>query len=84
MHIHFKVRTSPGATSGYVFTSQLFFDDEFGSAVFEAAPYAAHGTSPDTPNARDDIYRQSGGQTLLPVVPDDDGYEATIGIALQV
>ncbi len=84
VHIHFKVRTSPGATSGYEFTSQLFFDDAFSESVYAAQPYAQHGTTPDTPNDRDSIYQQSGGQTLLAVEPDgDSGYKATIGIALQ-
>jgi protocatechuate 3,4-dioxygenase beta subunit len=83
VHIHFKVRTSPGATSGFEFTSQLFFDDAFSQSVYAAAPYSAHGTTPDTPNASDGIYQQSGGQTLLAVEPDGAGYQATIGIALQ-
>jgi protocatechuate 3,4-dioxygenase beta subunit len=83
VHIHFKVRTAPDESSGFEFTSQLFFDDAFSSSVYGAEPYVQHGTTADTPNASDGIYQQSGGQTLLAVEPDGDGYKATIGIALQ-
>jgi protocatechuate 3,4-dioxygenase beta subunit len=83
VHIHFKVRTSPGATSGLEFTSQLFFDEAQLSAVYAVAPYAAHGTTPDRSNSADDIYNQTGGQTLLTLAQAGDGYAATIGIGIQ-
>jgi protocatechuate 3,4-dioxygenase beta subunit len=83
VHIHFKVRTQPGATSGLEFTSQLFFDDAQNQAVYAKAPYSAKGTVPDVLNAEDGIYRGTGGQTLLPVAQAGDGYSGTIGIGIQ-
>jgi 2-keto-3-deoxy-L-fuconate dehydrogenase len=43
VHIHFKVRTSPGAASGLEFTSQMFFDDALTDSVYTQAPYNARG-----------------------------------------
>jgi protocatechuate 3,4-dioxygenase beta subunit len=83
VHIHFKIRTSPGATSGLEFTSQLFFDDAQSEAVYAKAPYAANGTTPDVPTLDDGIYRTTGGQTVLSVAPAGDGYSASIGIGIQ-
>src|SRR5436190_151720 len=69
VHIHFKIRTDPAATSsGFEFTSQLFFDDAFSTKVYSSGVYATKGT-PDTPNASDGIYQQSQGMTLLDVAP---------------
>ena len=83
VHIHFKIRTDPAATSGgFEFTSQLFFDDAFSAKVYSGGVYASKGT-PDTPNASDGIYQQSQGMTLLDVVPDGDGYKATFELAIQ-
>ena len=65
------------------FTSQLFFDESQLTAIYADAPYAAHGTTPDRPNAADDIYNQTGGQTLLTLAQAGDGYSATIGIGIQ-
>jgi protocatechuate 3,4-dioxygenase beta subunit len=83
VHIHFKIRTDPAATSGgFEFTSQLFFDDAFSAKVYSSGVYASKGT-PDTPNSSDGIYQQSRGMTLLDVVPDGDGYKATFELAIQ-
>jgi protocatechuate 3,4-dioxygenase beta subunit len=82
VHIHFKIRTDANASSGFEFTSQLFFDDAFSAQVYSGGVYAAKGT-PDTPNASDGIYQQSQGMTLLHVVPDGDGYKATFELAVQ-
>ena len=82
VHIHFKIRTDPGAAVGFVATSQLFFDDAFSAKVFSNGVYATKG-APDTPNASDGIYGQSGGTTLLTVEPDGDGYKTTFEIAVQ-
>ena len=83
VHIHFKIRTDPAATSGgFEFTSQLFFDDAFSAKVFATGAYASKGT-PDTLNAADGIYQQSQGMTLLDVTPDGDGYKATFELAIQ-
>jgi protocatechuate 3,4-dioxygenase beta subunit len=83
VHIHFKIRTEPGATSGLEFTSQLFFDDSLSDTVFGAQPYSAKGQR-DRLNAQDGIYTQSQGQTLLPLTSTSDGYGGTFALGLQV
>jgi protocatechuate 3,4-dioxygenase beta subunit len=83
VHIHFKIRTDPAATSGgFEFTSQLFFDDAFSDQIYSQGVYAAKGKH-DVQNARDGIYQQSQGMTLLDVTKDGDGYKATFEIAIQ-
>jgi len=82
VHIHFKIRTEPTGT-GFQATSQLFFDDALKAQVFGSGAYAAKG-APDTPNASDNIYGQSGGTTLLSVKKDGDGYAATFELAVKL
>jgi protocatechuate 3,4-dioxygenase beta subunit len=82
VHIHFKIRTDAAATSGFEFTSQLFFDDALNDQVFSQGAYASKG-KPDTPNASDSIYGQSQGMTLVKVSPDGVGYKATFEIAIK-
>ena len=82
VHIHFKIRTDAGASSGFEFTSQLFFDDALNDQVFSQGVYASKG-KPDVPNASDGIYQQSQGMTLLKTVKDGDGYKATFEIAMK-
>src|SRR6476659_7147462 len=81
VHIHFKIRTDPTAGAGFEATSQLFFDDAQNAQVFATGVYASKGAA-DTPNARDNIYAQSGGSTLLTVAKQGDGYAATCEIAV--
>jgi hypothetical protein len=45
--------------------------------------YAQKGAQ-DVLNASDGIYNQSGGQTLLTVTQEGDGYKATFPIAVQL
>jgi protocatechuate 3,4-dioxygenase beta subunit len=82
VHIHFKIRTEPGASSGFEFTSQLFFDDAFSASVYGQGVYASKGTQ-DVTNANDRIYQQSRGMTLLDVVKDGDDYTTTFEVAIQ-
>ena len=82
VHIHFKIRTEPGASSGFEFTSQLFFDDALSASVYGSGVYASKGTQ-DVKNANDGIYGQSQGTTLLDVAKDGDGYKATFAIAIK-
>ena len=82
VHIHFKIRTEPGASSGFEFTSQLFFDYALSASVYSQGVYASKGTQ-DVKNASDGIYGQSQGMTLLDVVKDGDGYKTTFEIAIQ-
>jgi protocatechuate 3,4-dioxygenase beta subunit len=83
VHIHFKIRTDADSSAGFEFTSQLFFDDDFSKQVYSSGVYAQKGPQ-DVPNASDQIYNQSGGQTLLTVTQEGDGYNATFPIAVQL
>jgi protocatechuate 3,4-dioxygenase beta subunit len=83
VHIHFKIRTDPGATSGLGFTSQLFFDDSVSDVVHAQDPYAQKGQR-DMRNADDGIYQNGGDQLLLAVRQDGDGYAGTFDIGVQV
>lgn len=82
VHVHFKIRTDAAASSGFEFTSQLFFDDVFSDGVFSTGIYAAKGRH-DVQNAQDGIYQQSQGMTLLDVIKDGDGYKTTFELAIQ-
>ncbi len=83
VHIHFKARTSPGATSGFEFTSQLFFDESVTDQVHAQAPYSSKGRR-NTTNASDGIYQGGGSQLLLTPTADSSGYAATLEMALQL
>jgi len=84
VHIHFKIRTTPQATRGYEFVSQLFFDETVNAAVYQTMPYAAKGLA-DVPNARDFIYRNGGAQlTLKPNLQADGSYQAIFNIGLDI
>ena len=84
VHIHFKVRTDPDADTGFILTSQLFFDDELNRTIFTGRdPYQQQG-APDMTNAQDGIFGQSNGTTLLDCQASGDGYAATFSIALQM
>jgi protocatechuate 3,4-dioxygenase beta subunit len=82
VHIHFKIRTRDATGRALEFTSQLFFDDAFSDQVFSQGAYASKGKA-DVRNARDGIYQQSQGMTLLNVVKDGDGYRTTFEIAVK-
>ena len=82
VHIHFKIRTDAKASSGFEFTSQLFFDDAFSAGVYATGVYAAKGPQ-DVRNENDGIYQQSQGMTLLEVARDGDGSKATFEVALN-
>jgi protocatechuate 3,4-dioxygenase beta subunit len=82
VHIHFKIRTDAAASSGFEFTSQLFFDDTLSDQIYAQGAYASKGMH-DVQNASDGIYQQSEGMTLLDVVKDGDGYQATFEIAIK-
>ena len=82
VHIHFKVRTDPGAVRGLEFTSQLYFDDAFSDQVFAAAPYAGRN-APRTKNEQDGIFRnENGRQLILEVTRAGEGYASTFDIGL--
>lgn len=70
VHVHVMVHVS----NERVLTSQLMFDEQLNSEVFARAPYSEH-TGRDTFNDGDNIFEDS---MLLKVVPEDDGYLASI------
>ena len=70
---------------GYVVhTGQLFFPAAVTEAVYAKAPYSTHGTSPDTPNAPDAIFRNGGRYGMLTPKRTAAGYTATITMGVQV
>ena len=86
VHIHFKVRTSSGATKSYEFSSQLFFDEAVTDAVYKTAPYNSR-PSRDTRNQADMVYTSNGnsGATLLVTpTPSGSGYAAAFAIGLNL
>jgi len=83
VHIHFKIRNSPGAGPGFEFTSQLYFDDALTDLVYAQPPYNSRGRR-DTTNQRDGIFAAGGSQLLLPLTADGPGYAGTFDIALQI
>lgn len=82
VHIHFKLRSAATQRPGFEFTSQLYFDDALTDRVLAAAPYAERGPR-STRNAGDGIYRRSGSQLMLALVPKGAGYAGTFDVALQ-
>ena len=75
VHIHFKIH--PDSTS--VFTSQLFFDDDFTDQVFTQEPYASRGER-NTRNSNDGIYDD---QLLMRITQDGQGYVAGFDIGID-
>lgn len=78
VHVHFKIRS----TSGYEFTSQLFFAESVTSAVHAQQPYAAKGQR-NVLNSNDGIYQQGGSQLLITPTQSGAGYAANFSIGLQ-
>jgi protocatechuate 3,4-dioxygenase beta subunit len=82
VHVHFKVRTNPGASSGLEFTSQLFFDESLTDQVFTQSPYDSRGRR-DTTNTTDGIYQGGGSQLLVPLSASGGGYAGTFNISVR-
>lgn len=83
VHLHFKIRSSPSASRGSEFTSQIYFDDAVTDRVHSNPPYTAKGTR-NVRNAADGIYRRNGSQLILPVTATaGDGYLGTFSVALK-
>lgn len=83
VHIHFKIRTDPGAARGTEFTSQLYFDDAVTDRVLAGAPYASKGTR-STRNERDGIFRNGGDQLMMAVAREGTGWTGTFDIGLRM
>jgi hypothetical protein len=52
-------------------------------AVYAKAPYRAHGTTADTPNAADSIFRNGGDKGMLKLAKGGSGYVATITMGVH-
>jgi len=66
VHVHAKVHLD----NATVLTSQLYFPDDVGAAVFEREPYAQHAGA-RTLNHEDGIFDE---RLLMTIVPEGDGY----------
>jgi len=80
VHIHVKVYIR----GNVVHTGQLFFPPAITEAVYAKAPYSAHGSSPDTPNAQDAIFRNGGRYGMLALKKSAAGYAGTITMGVHV
>lgn len=84
VHIHFKIRTDPGAPRGSEFISQLYFDDALTDRVHQLDPYAGRGQR-DLRNAADGIFRRGGEQLMLSLAEHSEGgYAAAFEVGLQL
>jgi protocatechuate 3,4-dioxygenase beta subunit len=80
VHIHVKVHVR----GNVVHTGQLFFPAAVTEAVYAKAPYSAHGTTPDTPNAQDAIFRNGGRYGMLALKKTAAGYTGAITMGVHV
>jgi protocatechuate 3,4-dioxygenase beta subunit len=84
VHIHFKIRTDPGAARGQEFVSQLYFDDALTDRVHSLPAYGGRGQR-DRRNDADGIFRRGGDQLMLALqAKGGDAYEGSFDIGLQL
>ena len=79
VHIHVMVHVG----GDVVHTGQLFFPAAVTNAVYARAPYRAHGTQADTPNAADAIFRNGGDKGMLKLVKSGAGYAGSIAMGVS-
>jgi len=82
VHVHFKVRTNPGSSSGLEFTSQMFFDESLTDVVHAQSPYNSKGRR-STTNSGDGIYLGGGSQLLFPLAAAGNGYSGTFNVGVR-
>jgi protocatechuate 3,4-dioxygenase beta subunit len=80
VHIHVKVHVG----GSVVHTGQLFFPAVVTNAVFRRKPYSTHGTTPDTLNASDSIFRNGGSKGMLKLEKSGTGYVGRIAMGVNV
>jgi protocatechuate 3,4-dioxygenase beta subunit len=80
VHIHVKVHMG----GQVVHTGQLFFPAATTLAVYKRAPYASHGSAPDTTNASDAIYRNGGNRGMVTIARRAKGYVASVAAGVHV
>jgi protocatechuate 3,4-dioxygenase beta subunit len=79
VHIHVKVHVR----GNVVHTGQFFFPAAVTQAVYVKAPYNTHGTTPDTLNASDAIFRNGGSYGMLKLKKTAPGYTASITMGVH-
>ena len=67
-----------------VHTGQLFFPASVTNVVYKSTPYSVHGTTPDTPNPSDSIFRNGGSKGMLALKKSGAGYIGTIGMGVHL
>jgi protocatechuate 3,4-dioxygenase beta subunit len=72
VHIHVKAHIG----GNVVHTGQVFFPAAVTNAVYQKAPYSTHGTTPDTLNANDSIFKNGGNKGMLALKKSGPGYVA--------
>ena len=80
VHIHVKVHVG----GSVVHTGQLFFPAAVTNTVYQKAPYRTHGTTPDTLNANDSIFRNGGSKGMLALKKNGSGYIGAISMGVHV
>jgi protocatechuate 3,4-dioxygenase beta subunit len=80
VHIHVKVHVR----GNVVHTGQLFFPAGITNSVYARAPYSRHGTTPDTPNPQDAIFRNGGAKGMLALKKTSAGYTGSITLGVHV
>jgi protocatechuate 3,4-dioxygenase beta subunit len=85
VHIHFKIRSigpnGPVVRRGYVFTSQIYFDDALTDRIHAQSPYTAKGIG-RTRNNEDGIFLDGGEDLILQLDRRPPGYAGTFDIGL--
>jgi protocatechuate 3,4-dioxygenase beta subunit len=80
VHIHVKVHIG----GNVVHTGQLFFPAAVTNAVYAKRPYSTHGTTPDTLNANDAIFRNGGSKGMLTLTRSGSGYVGAISMGVHL
>lgn len=83
VHIHFRIRTDPGARHGLEFTSQLYFADAVTDEVHAQPPYARNRPR-RVRNDGDGLFRNGGRQLMLQLAKNAQGYAGRFEIGLRV
>lgn len=80
IHIHLKLRTISDDETSFVFTTQIFFDENLNEAVMATSPYDER-PGRDTTNLEDDIFLPE----LIADLEGDEqrGYEAAFRVCLS-
>ena len=78
-HIHVNVRSE----GSVLFTTQLFFADEYSAEIYRTGTYADNGR-PDTTNASDGLAGRLDTLPLLHTTPDGDGTTALLNLGLPL